>query len=279
MWSRTAGVLKRKLTRARLTALLLTIAGAVLATVAGEVASGAPTLGKWLAAAAAIAVGTAPVALRGANTKAVQKWTRARATSEGLKTEIYTYMAGVGPYRGPGRDKELVDRLASVSQQVADLLRYTRPTDSAGGQLPPITDVSTYAVHRVDAQSQWYRDKAKDLGNRQRVLTGLGLALSIAVLVLGAISVKAGVGPATAWVATTATVAAAVAAYAAWARYEYQVVSYLRTADALKWAVARRPHTEASDASSDDDFVAECERIIADENKDWVTEWSRSEPG
>jgi hypothetical protein len=279
VWSLTADALKARLTTARLSALVLTIAGAVLATVAGQVGPGGPAVGKWLAAVAAMAVGVAPFTLRGASSKAVQKWSRARAASEAVKAEIYTYMAGVGHYRGPDRDTQLGDRVHSLTQEVTDLLRYTRPISADTWKPGPIHDVSTYVEHRVSRQSQWYGDKARALERRRRIVQGVGLALSIIVVVLGAVSLKAGVGRATAWVPTTATVAAAVAAYAAWARYEYQLNAYLRTADALDWAVTRREQLKPTDAAADDDFVAECERIISDENKDWVTEWARPESG
>jgi hypothetical protein len=108
VWSRTATALKSRLTAARITAHLLTIAGAILAT-AGRVASHESTLATGLAVAAAIAVGITPLVLRDAHAKAIHDWTRARATSETLKAEIYTYMAKVGPYRGPSRDQELTE--------------------------------------------------------------------------------------------------------------------------------------------------------------------------
>jgi hypothetical protein len=278
IWSRTAQTLKTRLTTARVTALVLTIAGAVLATAAGQLPGGASALATSLAVAAAIAVGAAPLALRGADTKAVKNWTRARAASEAFKAEICTYMAGVAPYRGPGRDNELADRVQSVSQEVVDLLRYTRGTTTVNRELPPINDVSTYVQQRVASQLRWYRGKAKGLERRLRLVKWLGLGLSVIAVVLGALALKAGVGRATAWVPTTATLAAAMAAYAAWARYEYQFVAYLRTADALEWILTRRETSGGSDAA-DDEFVAQCERIISDENKDWVTEWARSPSG
>jgi hypothetical protein len=107
------------------------------------------------------------------------------------------------------------------------------------------------------------------------VLRWVGHGLAFVGVVLGAISPKAGVGGATAWVPTTATVAAAVAAYAAWARYEYQLVGYLRTVDSLEWMRTRRETSGKTDAAADDDFIAQCERIISDEDKEWAMEWAK----
>ncbi len=279
MWSKTASRLKTRLTAARAVALLLTIAGAVLATAAGQLTSGTSAVGTAVAVGAAIAVGLAPLALRLAGSKAVQSWSRARGVSEALKSEIYTYLAGVGPYRGAGGDKQLAGRVGALSENAADLLRYTARVQSLSTDLPAVRDVSSYIEHRVRPQISWYRDKAKSLETRLAVVKGTGLALAVLAVVLGAVSLKAGVGGASAWLPATATVAATVAAYAAWARYEYQVTAYLRTAESLESLLTQRYALGGTDAAADDDFVAHCERIVSDENKDWVTEWARPQSG
>jgi hypothetical protein len=280
MWSTTAGRLKTRLTAARAVALLLTIAGAVLATAAGRLSSGTSAVGTGIAVAAAIAVGLAPLALRLAGSKAVHTWTRARGVSEALKSEIYTYLAGVGPYRGAGGDEQLAGRVGALSENAADLLRYTARVQSVSTDLPAVCDVSSYIEHRVRPQIGWYRVKAKSLETRLAVVKGMGLVLAILAVVLGAVSLKAGVGGASAWLPATATVAAAVTAYAAWARYEYEVTAYLRTAESLESLLTHRDALGGgTDAAADDDFVAHCERIVSDENKDWVTEWARPQSG
>jgi hypothetical protein len=279
LWSTTASQLKTRLTAARAVALLLTIAGAVLATAAGQLPSGNSAVGAGLAVAAAIAVGLAPLALRLADSKAVQTWTRARGISEALKTEIYTYLAGVGPYRGAGGEQQLAERVGALSENATDLLRYTARVQSVSKELPAVCDVSSYIEHRVRPQISWYREKAKSLATRLTVVKGMGFALSVLAVVLGAVSLEAGVGGATAWLPVTATVAAAVTAYAAWARYEYQVTAYLRTAESLESLLTHRDALGGADTAADDDFVAHCERIVSDENKDWVTEWARPQSG
>ncbi len=278
VWSQTASRLKTRLTAARAVALLLTIAGAVLATAAGQVGSGTSSIGTGLAVAAAIAVGLAPLALRFADSKAVQNWTRARALSEALKTEIYTYLAGVGPYRGLGRDRQLADRVETLSGNAADLLRYTARAEPRHTDLPAVRDVSSYIEHRVRPQISWYRDKAKGLARWLTLVKGMGLALAVLAVVFGVVSLKAGVGGA-AWLPPIATVAAAVAAYGAWARYEYQSIAYLRTAESLELMLVHRRVFGDTDAAADDDFVARCDRIVSDENKDWATEWAKPQSG
>jgi hypothetical protein len=215
VWSRTANALKSKLNRARVAALSLTIAGAVLTTTAEQLANGRSTTATALAVVGAVAVGAAPLALGLANSTAVRDWTRARAVSESLKAETYTYAAGVAPYRGPNRAIELVERVAKVSQMAEDLLRYAPRVKAVSRELPAVRDVSTYIEHRVDAQIKWYRDKARRLQTRLAVIRWVGVALVILAVVLFAVVLEVGVAAAAAWVPTIATVAAAVAAYAA----------------------------------------------------------------
>lgn len=53
-------------------------------------------------------------------------------------------------------------------------------------------------------------------------------------------------------------------AYAAWARYEYQLVAYLPTADPLDRIRTRDEASGSTDSAADDGFVAQRERIISD---------------
>ena len=91
VWSQTASALKSRIDRAR--ALALAIAAATLAVAAVQVAGLSSWAGRTLAAAAAISAGLGPMSQRRAGTGQIQAWTRARTASEGLKTEVYAYLA------------------------------------------------------------------------------------------------------------------------------------------------------------------------------------------
>src|SRR6266436_2277345 len=94
LWSETASRLRHGIDRARTTALALGIGAAVLAVLAAQTAGLRSWLGRVLGFAAAAAAGLAPLVVRRAATDQVRTWTRARSASEGLKTEVYSYLAG-----------------------------------------------------------------------------------------------------------------------------------------------------------------------------------------
>ena len=94
LWSETANRLKHGIGKARTTALGLGIGAGLLAVLAVEAAGLRSWLGRVLGFAAAAAAGLAPLVGRRAGTDQVRTWTRARSASEGLKTEVYSYLAG-----------------------------------------------------------------------------------------------------------------------------------------------------------------------------------------
>src|ERR1700691_495123 len=98
IWSLTANRLKRGIDRARLTALALGIATAVLAVAAHQAGGLSVLAGQVLSAGAA---GAATLVQRRVSTGQIRDWTRARSASEGLKTEIYSFLGGGSAYTGP----------------------------------------------------------------------------------------------------------------------------------------------------------------------------------
>src|SRR5947208_2377633 len=100
LWSQTANRLRHGMDLARTTALGLGIAAGVLAVLAAQAAGLRSWLGRVLGFAAAAAAGLAPLVARRAGTEQVRTWTRARSASEGLKSEVYSYLAGGSAYLG-----------------------------------------------------------------------------------------------------------------------------------------------------------------------------------
>jgi drug/metabolite transporter (DMT)-like permease len=78
IWSQTPGRLKQRINQARLAALLLGIATAVLAVAAQQVGGLSKPAGQALSAAAAITAGLATLAQRRVSTGQSKDWTRAR---------------------------------------------------------------------------------------------------------------------------------------------------------------------------------------------------------
>jgi conflict system pore-forming effector with SLATT domain len=80
-----------------------------------------------------------------------------------------------------------------------------------------------------------------------------------------------------AWVAVTATLAAALSAHAQAAKYEYQQVEFVRTADQLE-RLRRRWEREAGqgprEPASEDRFVNDCKQVISVLNDAWMAKWN-----
>ena len=79
----------------------------MLATVADQADGLSKSAGQSLSAAAAITAGLATIVQRRVSTGQIKDWARARSASEGLKTEIYSYLGGGISYTGTDRDQRL----------------------------------------------------------------------------------------------------------------------------------------------------------------------------
>ena len=259
--------------RARTVALGLTIGAAVLSTLATQAASLSSLAGKALAVTAAVAIGLVPVARSQLVSVSVKDWTRARSVSEGLKSELYTYLARTGSYQGSGRDDQLTARTQQVLADAADLLRYTTALQPAVRPLPAVHDAQSYLTVRLMPQLDWYSARARGLQAKLTRVRYVQLALTVLGVVLAAVAATLEVTAAAAWIAVATTVSVAVTAYAAGSRYEYQLVEYLRTVaqlERLRSAWAAHGHG----AAGDDTFVRDCEQVISVQNEAWMAKWT-----
>jgi hypothetical protein len=278
LWSLTANRLKDRLDRARAAALVLTLASAVLAVAAVQVTGPPAWIGPALGAAAAVAAGFATVLQRGVSTEQISIWTRARSASEGLKTEIYSYMAGGSAYGNiADRDQRLRERARSLVDQVGDLERYTLGVTADDKPLPRLTGVEDYLTHRIENQIQhYYRPKAAHYERRVRILRTVATALGVATVVLAALAGMSSVAPfhglqaLAAWAPVGTTAATAVASHIAAARYDYLIIEYLRTAGQLEHLRDAQRDTSGNPAT----FIDDCEQVISVENQGWMTRWT-----
>jgi SMODS and SLOG-associating 2TM effector domain 1/Protein of unknown function (DUF4231) len=259
-------------------ALSLTITGAVLATLGTQVTSINNPAGKGLVWASAIAVGLVPLLRPQFGPKAVEAWARARSASETLKEEVYTFLAGVSPYRGTEPEQKLRQRVDDTLAAVDDLLPQTAGIEPVPRSLPAVCGVDEYIAVRVNQQvNEYYRRQAAKLRTQLRRLRGAEFTLAVAAVVLSATSGSLGVRGAAQWVPVVTTVSAALVAHAAAAQYEFMLVEYGRTAAQLERIRDRRPPVTDPDqaAEADDRFVAECERIISAQNESWMAKLSK----
>jgi transcriptional regulator with XRE-family HTH domain len=103
----------------------------------------------------------------------------------------------------------------------------------------------------------------------------LELLLGLAGVTLGALAGALGLAAAAAWVAVTATLAAALTAHAQAAKYEYEQMEFVRTADELE-RLLRRWHREPGrrEPAAEDAFVGDCEHVISVLNDAWMAKWN-----
>jgi SMODS and SLOG-associating 2TM effector domain 1/Protein of unknown function (DUF4231) len=268
-WSQAADQQKRRIERARAAALVLAVSGAVLGTAAAQLARPSPVTGRILAFLSAFAIALAALAQRGASGKAVQDWTRLRSISEALKAEMYSYLAGVGRYRGADGLRRLLDRVERLESDAGVVNAHLAGVQPVERDLPAVHDVDSYLAVRVRGQiADYYRPKEASVARRagwfrrlQWVLgvTGAGLAA-----LAGTLSTQA-IAP---WIGVLTTISAAVAAHAAAGRFEFQQLEYARTANELERLIARRGGT-----GGDEELVERAEQIISVQNDGWMVRW------
>jgi hypothetical protein len=273
IWSQTANRLKRQIDRARTTALLLAIATAVLATTASQVNDVSAPAGRVLTAAAAVAAGVATLMQRRAGTDQIRAWTRARSASEGLKSEIYSALAGGSPYDDPNPDQILTTRTREITDLVQDLKRHTLGISIDGKPLPAVHDVDSYIADRVNGQiDDYYTPNAATYEQRVRRLRTLGDLLGITAVILAALGSAFELHGLALWIPVVTTIATSLAAHITAARYDHLVIEYLRTAQRLTRLRDDYQRTRSPTAGA---FIDACEDAISVENEAWMARWDQ----
>jgi hypothetical protein len=283
IWSQTADRLKRRITRSRLVALALTVAGAVFATASSQLAGSQAALSRTFAFIAAVAIALVPVVRIGSTRQVVEQWTRARSVSEALKADVYRYLAGTSPFRGSDRDGLLAARSAEYERAAHDMVMHAEGATARQRTLPAVHDVASYLEHRISRQiTGYYRPNARQMLRGLSRLRAAETVLVIVAALLSAAAATFAVDQLTAWTGVATTVAAAVAAHMAAGRYELQYVEFTRTAsilEQLRAGFAARdvngPATGGGDHDSrrqEDEFVDSAELAISIQNEAWMAQ-------
>jgi protein-S-isoprenylcysteine O-methyltransferase Ste14 len=272
VWSHRATELKRRLDQARTVALILALGAAVLAAAAAQTADPAPAVGRVLAAAAAISAGIGTLVQRRLGTDRVRAWTRARSASEGLKTEVYSYLAGATAYADRStRDKILAERTRTMVEDVADLQRESLGILPDSKPLPRVTGLADYLIIRVDHQIEnYYRRNAGIYERRVRRLRRLGDILGVITVILGAVAASFDLPAVAVWIPAATTAGASLVAFIAAARYDHMIIEYLRTAQRLE----DLRHSRGDAPSTAPELIQACEAAISTENQGWMARWN-----
>jgi SMODS and SLOG-associating 2TM effector domain 1/Protein of unknown function (DUF4231) len=280
LWSQTADSLKKSIERSRGIALLLSIAGALLATIASQLEKN-PRLYVGIAGAVALAIVTI-ISGRLASSTDVARWVRARAASEALKRAAYRYAAGATPYDDPAtRDDKLDQERGRIDDDVEDLAGVQVRVVGQGSAPRDRMTRAAYIDKRVTKQVEYYVDRAGKAAGKARSLRWIEFGLSaLATVVTAAVGVagKDALGFPFDVVALTAvltTMAGAILAHIESSRYDFLVTSFRASARRLTDQKTKiRDFNGVSDADWSA-FVDRCENILSEESNSWVAKWTK----
>ncbi|MFE5600735.1 hypothetical protein STPH2_0622 [Streptomyces sp. KO7888] len=275
-WSKAADRQKRSIGRARAAGLLCGVLTAVLATAAAQVGSTHRDVAQWLAFGAAVTAGVVPLLNGPAVQRQIQDWTRLRSVSEAFKAEMYAFLAGVGRYRTPDAAAAQLHRAVDdIRQNASDLLHHLMDAPVVSFRpLPDVHDIDSYLQVRIRGQIDgYYRVRAARMRTRLLALRRAQLALGVFAVLLGAASGAFHAEKAAAWVAVVSTVSAALIAYSAAAKYEYQELEFLRTADELERILADWQLSADRTEQAEDSLIGRCEQVISILNDTWMVKW------
>ena len=269
-WAATSRQKKAEIFSWKFWVLVLTVVGALLATVSKQIA-GFSDPAAW----AIGIVGGGLVALAtyfGREILSPEQeriWIRARSMAEALKSEIFLFRAGATPYEGPEPGDKLMEQVrkhlgAETNIQPVTLTAEEQRKDIPEGSL----SVEEYIKERVDNQiDDFYRPRIQQYDQLMKHWRNVNLSLGAVATVLGVLGKWTG-----AWVAVITTITTSVAAYLYANRYQYLIISYQATARQLKdlkydWIVMGAPE---QDAEKRNKFLKDCEEAISIENSAWM---------
>ncbi len=276
VWSQSANRLKKSVEAARSRALALTVTAALLGAAASQVMGWSSRLGATLAFVAALAAGMSPLLAHRGGLARTSDWIRTRAVSEALKGEVYTSLAGVGPYADrPNAPTLLAERARDLRRDAADLIRHTAGVSPVTRPLPPVVDLGTYVDHRLRRQiDTYYCPKAAWMQSRVELFGKVELAFGALGALLAAAAGAFTIGGLAAWAGVIASVSIAVTAHVTAQRYTYQHLEFLRTAEELQHLLDRWTADPAVTGEGAEAFVSQCEHVISIQNEAWMVRWT-----
>ncbi len=146
-WSETANRLKASRDRYRSLVLVLTVTGAVLATIAsGSAESTARTTAGLLGAVSLAVIPFLTKYFLSAET--TRNWLRARSISEGIKSEVYLYQAGAEPYTGALAAATLRKKVRTIRDWGKSLELERAKNEVSQKPGPPPLDATSYITSR-----------------------------------------------------------------------------------------------------------------------------------
>lgn len=263
--------------RRRVLSLALVVVAAVLGAAAIPVSRANEIGGRTCGLLAGVALGLLPLVRIRLGLETYEKWSRLRSVSEAIKAEVYTFLAGVDPYRGADRVLVLRLRGREVLARGDDLLGSVGRVERGLRPLPQVTDVASYLRVRVREQADgYYRRHAGGMARKAKLVRYAQGVLAVCAVVLGVVS-SAGYTEVAPWIGVIGTVTGAVIAHSAAGRYAFLQLEYLRTAEQLA-RIVDEYHDAPPTAERDDRLVADCEQVISFQNEAWMAELVTTRP-
>jgi hypothetical protein len=276
-WSAAASAAKRRIVLWRTAVLTLGVAGAVLVTLAAQLADLSSAVGKTLAVVGAGAVGVVPlINSRMLSHERLREYAQVRSVSEALKSELYRYLTRTGAYAGDDAPQKLLETAQAARQLAGNVAPSTANVGPHEATPPRVADIDSYIQRRVEDQIAYYRPRARRYEGRLSQFRAVEFAIAVGAVVLGAAAAVFDVEPAAAWVPVLTTIGAALLAHAAAAHYSDDSIAFTRTADRLEFLREMRRAGHAGNVA-DADFVDACEDAISTENQGWMAKWSSEE--
>lgn len=256
-WSARAGRAKTKVVVFRALGLIALIMGTLGAVLAARLA---PVDQFWT-----IAVGVATAAVVSIGTwlrtwqepREREEWTDARRGSEEIKSELCTYLVGAGRYRAPEADA-LLRKVLVAHQPVVGGTKHQDP--------PGINDLSSYVSKRVTDQIDYHAAKAHRFENGLEIAKVVEVGFGFVAALLALLAPLWGEDVAV-WAAVCTAIAGIVAAHMTRIGYQRLCARYRKTVKELRRLRANLP--EDPDLATRDAFVADCERVLVEQNDDW----------
>ncbi|WP_035514012.1 DUF4231 domain-containing protein [Paraburkholderia nodosa] len=280
-WAMCASTLRAELDRWRFITLLLTVAGAVLATLASQLPGWMANTGSIARILSAISAVSMALASWSANTMIdptrEKNWIRARALAERAKSEGYRYATRTTPYDDDKPEQKLLDKLNELTAEGEDVPALSIQDVKPGLDQPshPLL-VQEYIAIRVEKQLTSFFEPKSAINERSALrctrLVQLLSGCAAILAALGAYFPGISVG---AWVATLSTVSAAVGAHALAKRYQRLAATYRLVADRLQMRLAawRSAMQSSQDITLDKAFINDVENILLGENQAWAADY------
>jgi hypothetical protein len=282
VWSATASALKSRHDRARLTILMFSSLGALLAAVASQLPDGNARLVIAVLSSVLLASVTF-LTSRILSAGSISSWTRARAAAEALKRAAYKYSCSCQPYHDPAtRDSLLNQERQRIEADVDDLSLLVVPACGPGSCPRVVISRAEYVASRLDGQiSTYFEDRAERARRAIALYGGIEISLAFCATALTAVVGVAGKQPFglpfdfIALTAVITTIGGAVLAHMEASKYAFIVTLYRATARRLRDLRSDGISLSWDTPQAWSEFVIRCEDILEQENQSWVSKWSK----